>query len=440
MINNFFHKNFSRLGTNALSGIFQSSLNIFLVLISYPAYLYFLGVELYGLWAALSVIIVLSQMGNLSIHTALSKHIASSNNLKQVWQLLGASLSIILAVCMLIIFMTVFLKNSFIDYLELDTTNTAIAIEIFPYIGFLAALIILVELLKGILIGFGYMYFANFTSSAARLLQFIVSIFLLYAGLGIEALLYGTFIAYFFLGMVLIVLSKNFLDSNFLHIFSFNKTHIKKLSTFGLYTSSTPIVNVLIDSISKILITKNLGLDLVTFYEAGHKVIQILAALFDSAARAIMPEISKLSKNPKKNLTKIKTLKSMTSRFILLALVPISLLIISLGNIFFSIWLQDAYDDLIYYAAILFLIGYVFNIISIPYYHISIAVGNTFNISMGSVTRLLLYLIVLIGLKFFFNDLNFYTFICLASCSIIPEALIFINTGLNSIKNISHTT
>lgn len=437
MLSNFSYKKiFSRLGKNAASGVFQSFLNISLVLISYPAYLYFLGVELYGLWAALSVIIVLSQMGNLSIHTALSKHIASnSNNLNEVWKLIGASFSIILIACFIVIFLTTFFKKSFVGYLEIDTVNSTIAIEIFPYIGILAALIIVVELLKGILNGFGYMYYTNFTASGARVLQFIISVYLLYIGLGIQALLYGTFIAYFVMGAVLIFFSKSFLNSNFFYIFKFNKAHIQNLTKFGFYTSSTAIVNVLIDSICKVLITKNLGLDLVTFYDAGHKVIQILAGLFDSAAKAIMPEISRLSADFSQNIIQIKKLKSMTSKLILYTLVPLSLLIALSGKFFFSLWLQGAYDNQIYYAAVLFLIGYIFNIISIPYYHVSIATGNTFQIFMGSIIRLFLFLMALLATSFYLDDINFITFVCIASCSIIPEALIFIKTGKDTINN-----
>jgi O-antigen/teichoic acid export membrane protein len=428
----------SRLVVNAASGIFQSILNILLLIICYPAYLYFLGVELYGLWATLSIIIVLSQMGNLSIHTALSKYIANNlGNLNEVWKLIGASIFIILIVCSLVIFITNYFKDSFAIFLELDAVNTEIAIEILPFIGILAALIVVVELLKGISIGFGYMYYANFTASGGRFLQVVMSIIFLYLGYGINALLYAGYAAYLLMGIVLVLLSTKFLDSNFFNIIRFKKIHLSKLTKFGFFTSFTAIVESIIDMFSKILITKNLGLDLVTFYEAGLKIIQILQTLFSSAARAIMPEISKLSSGSNINLSKIKSLKRTTSKVILLALIPLSLLIILFGKLFISFWLQGAYDIQIYYAAIIFLIAYLFNILSIPHYQLSIGTGNTLKIFIASLTRLIFYVIALSILNFL-DNITFYTLVGLTAASLIPEALIYIHAGNKSLKNLTN--
>ena len=65
----------TQLRKNAFSGGAVAAGNILLIAFSYPIYLTYLGAEWYGLWAALSVVIALSQTGNLGIHHAVGRHV-----------------------------------------------------------------------------------------------------------------------------------------------------------------------------------------------------------------------------------------------------------------------------------------------------------------------------------------------------------------------------
>ena len=47
--------------------------NTLIILVSYPLYLKYLGMELYGLWATLSVVVSFTAIGRLGIDTAMIK-------------------------------------------------------------------------------------------------------------------------------------------------------------------------------------------------------------------------------------------------------------------------------------------------------------------------------------------------------------------------------
>ena len=50
--------------------------NILILLVSYPIYLKYLGIEFYGLWAILSVVVSFSEFARLEIDIAVIKYVA----------------------------------------------------------------------------------------------------------------------------------------------------------------------------------------------------------------------------------------------------------------------------------------------------------------------------------------------------------------------------
>lgn len=420
----------SRTGLSAISGVFQTSLNLCLVLVSYPIYLSMLGAELYGLWASLSIIIVLSQMGSLGLHVALAKYIASVNtDLKEVWNLIGASLSVTLLICGILVLGCILLVNDFVGILELDGNNAQVAISILPLIGFLSSLILVLEILKGIIIGFGYMYKANLIASACRILQLVFSVIFLSLGHGVIGLLWGAAIAHGIMGLWLLLISLRLLDKNFQNIFTFNKSHISKLCGSGVRIASTATFGAIIDSTTKVLIAKEIGLSGVTVYEAGHKILQLTQSIFDSGARAIMPKISRLSATSNLRINEIRGVRDLAIKFIAGLMLPVFALLYFYGDPLMSFWLQTSYDERMFMVMKIFMIGYAFNILSIPYYHVCVGLNKTGDLFYASSLRIILFSLATAVLMVS-GVITLTTFVAIASLSMIPEAYKFIVSGL----------
>jgi len=66
MIERFFS---SQLRVNMFSGVAATVVNLVVLAIAYPAYLYFLGYETYGVWFILATVLTFAQLSNLGIIT-----------------------------------------------------------------------------------------------------------------------------------------------------------------------------------------------------------------------------------------------------------------------------------------------------------------------------------------------------------------------------------
>jgi Na+-driven multidrug efflux pump len=66
----------SQLRLNVFVGIATTAVNLVVLAVAYPAYLYFLGYETYGVWLILATILGLAQLSNLGINSAIMKLVA----------------------------------------------------------------------------------------------------------------------------------------------------------------------------------------------------------------------------------------------------------------------------------------------------------------------------------------------------------------------------
>ena len=57
----------SQLRINMVSGVAATVVNLVVLAIAYPAHLYFLGYETYGVWLILATVLTFAQLSNLGI-------------------------------------------------------------------------------------------------------------------------------------------------------------------------------------------------------------------------------------------------------------------------------------------------------------------------------------------------------------------------------------
>ena len=121
-------------------------ISFLLLLISYPVYLSYLGSELYGIWAFFSIIISLSQVGELGINESLIKYIASSyneNNKKEVTQYATSYLVIF---CVLVITISLLIgvfRNTIIESVSIPIQYSQLARELLLFTSIMLIFIII---------------------------------------------------------------------------------------------------------------------------------------------------------------------------------------------------------------------------------------------------------------------------------------------------------
>ena len=262
------YKVLPQLKKNYISGSLCSGANIVIMLFAYPIYLNYLGAEKYGIWVTLSIVLSLSQLGQLRIDTALIKFIAEEygkKNLKCITEYATtASIILIFPGLLIILVVTVFYPyiDKFINYKRIFLTDGK---YIIICVGILSSLTLYYNLIKGIVIGIGRLDIANYISFFSRVVQIAVSISLLIVGFEIWSLFFG-FLFYTILASTVLFL---FLSLKYkIDIFNYKcfKVHkLSKLINFGSTLLIGTVAQMLVEPFNKAIIAKFVGFSEVTF-------------------------------------------------------------------------------------------------------------------------------------------------------------------------------
>ena len=373
------YQNLSQLKKNILSGSVLAGTNVVLMLVAYPIYLKYLGTELYGLWAAVSVVVSFSRLGELGVNNALIKYVAEEfgeGNYCGITEYITASICILVVPSILIISLLTIFTTKIIALLSLSQSYINQAEKLLPLVGFLSIFILFTEMVKGIIMGVGRVDIANYIFLAGRVIQVAVSVMLAFKGIGVWAMYWGTlfsylvvFIAYLF---ILIAVHKVKLLSKK----GLNKHCFYNLLNFGGTMFLARIVSMLTQPFNKVMISRYIGLSEVAYYEIALRGVANLRGLYEMGLKAIMPKISELMQkveNPKMALTNIYQ-KSV--KVILIFALPAFIGLFVLSEIALSFWLGGRYNPQISTALRWLLFAYYINLLAVPSYYISMGTGK----------------------------------------------------------------
>jgi len=372
--------NISQLRKNVLSGAVLSGFSIVLFLISYPIYIKIIGIDLFGLWVSLSIVITVSQLGLLGINSALIKFSAEAYGKQSVVRISEYLVSSLAAVVTPIIILYLFLllfRNQIVTLLNLPNEYEIIALEVLPFIGAISIIIVVNELYKGVLMGVGKVDWANYIFLVGRVLQFIVTVILLLLGSGIWGLLIGALVLYLFSMIIAMIVLKIKFNVQLGALHMLNLASIIKLYKFGGPLFIGQVISMLIIPFNKVIITRYLGLNFVTYYDIATRSVLQVRAVYESGLRAIMPKISEyISYSSQQTVDKIKRIHYSGIKFIGVFALPIFLLLFVFAPLLIEFWLRDEYSPFIPNGFRIMLIGYFVNLICVPAYYIFMGIGK----------------------------------------------------------------
>lgn len=365
------YKKFSQLKKNVLSGSIFSGVNILVTLISYPLYLKYLGVEQYGLWATVSVVLAFSQIGLLRINTAVVKYVAGEygkKNFQAITEYISTSLYILLVPSLIIIILLAFLKSQIAGFLNLKEVFMHHGTRLIFFVGLLSVFSFFVHVIKGVMSGIGRMDIANYIFLFSRISQVILAVGLLILGCGVWSLYFG-FLLYFVLPLIICWVILGYIYHIKVFSFSaFRKQKLKELIKFGGALTTANIANMFVMPFNKIIIARYVGLSEVAYYEIAIKVITSIRGLFVKGLEAILPKISELHGKATESLKSILSIHRKGMKFILLGAFPLFLIMFILANPILKVWLGERFNVQIVLALRILLIGWFFNLLAVPDY------------------------------------------------------------------------
>ncbi len=403
-------------------------------MVAYPIYLKYLGVELYGLWAAVSVVVFFSRLGELGINDALIKYVAAEfgkGDYQRITEYATTSICILIIPSILIISTLFIFVSEIVTLLALKPAYVSQAEKLIPLIGLLSVFIFFTELVKGVLMGIGRVDISNYVFLSGQIIRVVMSIVLVISGFGIWSLYWGTVFSSASIFLVYVFILCFLYKIKILSVKSFTKNCVGELLAFGGTMFSARVVSMLIEPFNKVIISRYIGLSEVAYYEIALRSVGNLRSFYERGLKAIMPKVSELQQKSQNFRKAVRNIHDKSIKFILIFALPVFLGLFILSKAVLSIWLGDRYNVQISTALRWYLFGYIINLFSVPAYYILVGLNKVKYClytamlrSFGHSAIILLFIITWTSIKFnFIVMIN--VFAMMASASFIITAYYF---------------
>ena len=373
------YKNISQLKKNVFSGSILSGIDILVSMISYPIYLKYLGVEKYGLWTLVSIVLSLTQIGQFSIGTAIVKYVAGNygkKDFKAITEYITTSIFILIVPSLIIIGVLSLFKTQIAVFIGVKEFFINDGERLVFFVGLLSVYTFFADLIKSVVIGIGRMDITNNILFFGRMFQIILSVCLLMLGNGIWSLYFGFLLYYVLTSMALFCIVKYSYHIKIFNPFAFRKEKLNELINFGGSLTLKNLVLMLVMPFNRVIISKYVGLSEVAYYQIAIQVISAVRGFFYKGLEALLPKISEIHSEGVGSVKSILSVNKKGIHFVFFGAFPLFLSIFIFANPILKLWLGKEFDIQIAIALKILLIGWFFNILTVPDTMMFIGIGK----------------------------------------------------------------
>lgn len=317
-----------------------------------PIYIDRLGVESYGVFALISILGNLNFFSSFGLNSALlvflSKQGKTEESQRDIVVVLFSSIVIALLLCSLLyIYKTPIIENIFGVPQEFVQSSS----RLYDYLLLANLLLIVGQVAVSIIDALQKIYISNIIQLIYNLIYWIGLIVVVISGGTLSEVGIPLFLSAL-VWFILIFWKARSLWGSFKltqpirpH---FKRVFVKQFS-YGTKIFTAGFCGFFLEPLSKILVSKFVGIDLVAFYDIALRIKHQVAGLFQKAAYPLFPYISEQSKSPQLN-EKITDM----SKKIQLLVVSLSMFMLFTFPILVKLWLGEDYTTttLIYILAI----------------------------------------------------------------------------------------
>jgi O-antigen/teichoic acid export membrane protein len=325
-----------QLVKNSIIGVVQLILTSILTLISVPIFIHKLGMELYGIFAIVSVIGNLNLLTNFGLNGALLVYIAKQGKCRESdHDIVVTQIIIITLTAIFTIISVIFSNFILLDILKVPYQHFAESKNLLILLVFANSILLVGQTYTAIIDANQKIYLTN-------ICQFIYS-FSYWGGLIVAVSMGGNLtiigiialtsaILWFFI--VMFISKQIWGKLDIIGVFLNFKKTAKKQLIYGSKIYLSGLAGLMFEPLSKILLSNFVGLNAVAFFEIGSKIRGQINGLITKALYPLYPYIAS---TPKSDLL-IKRLFDF-SKIIQLIVIPISIIVIFLMPFLLKLWL-----------------------------------------------------------------------------------------------------
>jgi O-antigen/teichoic acid export membrane protein len=380
-----------QLQKNVLSGMVASGGGAALMAFSYPFYLAKIGYHTYGIWIALTIIVSMSQVGNLGMSQALVRRIADCyerREFDQIEKYYSTAVLTIGAVAVALFALLCFAKPEVTRLIGIPEHEARIYSTIVTGVSALSVLTFVVDIVACMLSGLGRIDLYNYSQLVTQAVAIACAVAALCSGFQLGGMLAAQLTGYF-TGLVfsLVFICKK-LGYWPLKPAGYSHRHLKRLLGEGSLLAGSWVMSLLFHPINKILLAQAGFFADLPVYEICVNLSMRLRNLFESGQRALMPETSRLVSSAVEPGREVKSLIQSSLKALLIGATPLYLLLFVFAGPLTKIWLRHSFVPAVPSTLQVFLVGTFVSLLGTPLYYALIGMGKAALVFVANAVQL----------------------------------------------------
>ncbi len=330
-----------RVILNASSTVAQVIITSCLYFLLYKLLLNKVGASMLGVWSLIVTTSSIANLANFGITSGLVKFVAeySVDKLKEkrhLQQLVFTSFATLIVFYSFIIILITILANYILKVI-IPSEYFSIGKELLPYSLFCLFVNGCGGVFVSVLEGFQKNYLRNFIYSIGSVLFFLVS-WLLIDKFKLKGVVFGQVIQSLFVLICCLISCLKLVGYNLFNSWKWNGQIFKSIFNYGIKFQFISISQMLCEPITKTLLGRFGGMQIVGFYEMASRLVWQLRSLIVNANQIVVPLIASASVS-KNNKSAVNEIYKKSLSIVQIVSIPIFTLLILFANVISFLWI-----------------------------------------------------------------------------------------------------
>jgi len=327
-----------KLITNSMTGILQSILTAFLAFASVPIFIGKLGIELYGVFALVSIVGNLNTLANFGLNSALLVSVAKQGKCKESNYDIAVTFILLIVIISILSILAIFFSEFIIKVLfAVPEKYESSAKQLIIYLVLANSLLLIGQIFSSIIDSQQKIFLTNISQFTYSLIYWASIISIVLLGGGLNQIGMGMLFASIVWFILVFLFAKkvwgNFqldgLHQNFFMV-------LKKQLSYGSKIYFSGMTAFLFEPLSKLLLSHFIGIKATAVFDIGIRVKSQINGLISKGLYPMLPFIAS------SNITDVFRNKIFDlSKKIQLFVMPISITLIFTLPILIKLWLGD---------------------------------------------------------------------------------------------------
>lgn len=324
---------------NSLSGVIQLLITAVLTFLCVPVLISKLGLELYGVFAVLSVISNLSTLADLGMDRALIVYLSNQGKSRESNYDIFIALFIKTLLLLLLLVVLIGLESKvLLDLLNIPSQYYNVSVVFYRCILISNVFMILGMSFASILDALQKVYLNSFSRFIYSVIYWLGILLVILLGKGLEAIGFISVLASFVWFLITFFIALKYWGSFSVQgIYGNVKRIFFKQVSYSSKIFSASILNLFFEPLSKVLISNYIGLNAVALFDVALRIRGQIASLFSKAIYPLGPYIANTPNSPR-----LYDLIVDITKKIHLIIIPFAVIFVFVSQILLYLWMGDS--------------------------------------------------------------------------------------------------